>query len=306
MIASQSVNSQTGICFFKVAVTANLLKILDKVELPELSRTLTEQDARYWLDFGSIYVNGLRQSQDLILKTNDVIRLHTNPKRFSSVRPLSKQILVDHEEFLVVNKPAGLPVHPTVDNARENVKSILESELGQTLYTTHRLDVPTEGLLLLAKTKSAQALLNKIFAKKRVQKCYSAWTERALPLGRHKHFINPTLKAPREISTEFSPGWWECILDIHSVEETALGFHHKVELITGKTHQIRAQFQALGAPILGDSMYGSSLSWPDRRPLTRGETKALGLSCDSLSFQFRTELCAFRRDSAAIENSVRT
>ncbi len=249
----------------------------------------------FWLHHGCVYVDGVRRRADMPVKPSQVVRLHPQPKSYPwEKEPLKGRIVFDDPEFLALDKPAGLPVHPTLDNFLENAKYILEQELGHPIYTTHRLDVPTEGILLYAKTPEAQALLNKMFAKRRVEKIYHAITATPVPAGEHVLYINPESRVPRETSFTQVPGWWECRLEILASATWAENFCHKIRLITGKTHQIRAQLSALGAPILGDKTYGSVKSYVHER---------LALECFSLSFTFRSRTLTLTRPNSISKSS---
>lgn len=244
----------------------------------------------FLLHHGCVYVDGVRRREDLVLRETQIVRLHLQPKSYSWERsPLKNRIVFDHNEFFALDKPPGLPVHATLDNFVDNAKYILEQELGKTVYSTHRLDIPTQGLLLFAKTPSAQTLLNKMFAKRRVEKIYFAITETEVGLGEHVLWINPETRVPRETSFTPRENWWECRLEVLDVQKIEEGFCHKIRLITGKTHQIRAQLSALGAPILGDTTYGSTQSYVPER---------LALECHSLSFTYRSETLTLTRPNS--------
>lgn len=286
----KTADPKTGICFFRATQETTLLNWLDGMEVPDLSLKLTADQITKWLDFGAIYVDGKRATLNQSVFPNQLLRLHTRPKHYTLPKDrLADQIVFEHEEFLVIDKPGGLPVHPTLDNRIENVKHLLEIELRQQLFSTHRLDIPTQGLLILAKTRDAQVLINKLFAKKRVQKIYCAISDNEVTPGHYTHFLDPATRVPRIIDRQFHEGWWECRLEVLAVNQCNEGFAHQVRLITGRTHQIRAQFQDLGAPIVGDEVYGG-------RPYSK-----LLLSCESLAFRYRTSDILVQR-SASFRN----
>ncbi|HMN69691.1 MAG TPA: pseudouridine synthase [Bdellovibrionales bacterium] len=238
-----------------------------------------------WLRYGSIYVDGLRVRQDREVRQGQIVRLHTRRKNYVTTE-LRPRVVFDHEEFLVLDKPAGLPTHPTLDNYIQNAKVQLETELGQPLFVTHRLDITTEGLLILAKAKDAQALINKLFAKGRVEKLYRAEAAKDVAPGPYTHWMNPESRIPKEMSLTAVDGWWECRLEVLAVERGS----HRVRLLSGKTHQIRAQFMAVGAPLKGDAIYGSTEPWTGA---------GLGLFCEELKLRFRNPEFHFRRNPVA-------
>lgn len=154
-------------------------QVLEQVDYSPLRIGANKKQVAEWLCYGSVYVDGRRQRQDVELQPGQIVRVHTRRKQFpvaGNLR-LRERIVFDHEEFLVVDKPAGLPTHPTLDNFLDNTKVRLENELGCQLFTTHRLDVSTEGLLILAKNNRAQTIFNRAFAQRRVKKFYRSLNE---------------------------------------------------------------------------------------------------------------------------------
>jgi 23S rRNA pseudouridine1911/1915/1917 synthase len=277
----------TGIFHYQTKSKADLSDFI-------LAQGFSSEQFDHWLYRGCIYVDGVRTRTKSALSSGQVIRLHTKPKSYHwPPGALRDRIVFDDPEFLVLDKPAGLPVHATLDNYVDNAKFQLEQELGIPLYNTHRLDVPTQGLLIMAKTPDAQRVLNKTFAKRRVEKIYHAIAGGPVPIGEHILYINPESRVPREHSFTAQPGWWECRLEVQEAapltrreQENGPGTFCSIRLITGKTHQIRAQLSALGAPIVGDKTYGSSKNYVPER---------LALECYSLSFTFRSRTVALHR-----------
>lgn len=275
----KQIHLATGVCHFRVPTAQSLREFLEQADLSEL-RPEIQGDAADWLYTGAVYVDGQRVREDIPLFPNALIRLHTRRKRYVT-EPLRDRVVFQNDDFVVLDKPPGMPTHATLDNFVENAKYLLERELGVPLYTTHRLDIPTEGLLILAKTKEAQKLINRLFAQGWVEKIYYATAARDVAPGEYTHYIEPTLQAPRPIALTPAPGWWECRL---VVEEVLPAHRHRVRLLTGKTHQIRAQFAALAAPLNGDVLYGGST-----------DAQKLGLECAELAFRFHAKAFRFTR-----------
>jgi 23S rRNA pseudouridine1911/1915/1917 synthase len=227
---------------------------------------LSEDRIRELLPLGCFYLNKVRVFEDCPISQGAYLRLHLAPKRFPVNEIDWKKCLVKEEnDFLVINKPGGIPTHASVDNALENCLSQMRTVIGKDLFVTQRLDQPVSGLLLFAKTKNYQGRFNRWLSERQVEKRYLAFVDKPLPIGRFRHYMEPTERSPKKLSELEKPGWLNCELSvIRTLEGTFKGekvIVVEIDLHTGRTHQIRAQLSALGAPILGDKLYGSK----DRR-----------------------------------------
>jgi 23S rRNA pseudouridine1911/1915/1917 synthase len=238
-------------------------------------------------ELGAIYCNKTRLTSDKIIHPGDHLQIYLNPKRYP-VGDVNWQSILVHEEkeFLVINKPGGIPVHSTDDNLTENVLSQLRKVSDQELWVTHRLDTAVSGLMVLAKNQKFQAEFNELLRTRKVSKFYRALVERKPAVGLVKHYMRPDEKLPKKLELEPQPGWLECSLEILNVslwgsQDEKEFWEVEIELHTGRTHQIRAQISKIGSPILGDKLYrgrnragftkshlalnSSRLSWIDSR-----------------------------------------
>ncbi len=273
MIMKQ-VRMDTGVVHLRVPETVRLREFLLKVDLSPLPLTVTGQVIDEWLCYGSVYADGLRLREDRELVKDQILRVHTRRKTYVTQIPeLRDRIAYDHEDFLVLNKPSGLPTHATLDNYVENAAHLLSVELGRRLYVTHRLDVVTRGLLILAKTPKAQAAINKQFAKHQVEKFYRARVSGVVSPGPLTHWMDPDSRVPKILSDEPREGWWECRMEVLANDDGQLS----IQLLTGKTHQIRAQLAKIGAPINGDHIYGSKVD---------SQEGQIDLECYRLNFRW--------------------
>lgn len=221
------------------------------------------------IGLGAVYVDGERQrdleSFTAVARVGSYVRIHTNPRRYyvPSAAELKNAVVADHPDFLIVNKPARIPVHALVDNAVENLKYALSRSLGVELFTTSRLDIPTCGLMVYAKNKGFLEAYNRSVRERTTSKRYRALVrgntpDRLPPLGLWTHFMDPSIQAPKIISHEKKDRSRICELkvlrtQIFSKEVAEV----EIDLITGRTHQIRAQLAYESFPILGDRLYGS-------------------------------------------------
>jgi RluA family pseudouridine synthase len=226
----------------------------------DLARSLSP---RSLIEFGAVYLNRRRLTEDTDTNPADVLRVHPSPRRFPAGGiDWASRLVHQDDDCVVVDKPAGLPVHPTCDNARENLVRCLEIHLNESLWICHRLDIATSGLMLLAKHRSFCRKMGQWLEAREVTKRYRALVERELPLGEAEHFMAPGDRAPHLLSPVPQEGWKPCRLTVENCRPHRGQFEVQVKLGTGRHHQIRAQLAALGAPIVGDTLYGFAREVP--------------------------------------------
>ena len=122
------------------------------------------------LNLGAIYVNNHRQNTDLLIEASQAIRVHTKPRRFDCQLDWSSRVVFESSSFVVLNKPSGIPSHPSVDNKIENALTQLGLALNTTLHITHRLDTLTEGLIVYGKTNYFVKSFNQQLQDHRIEK----------------------------------------------------------------------------------------------------------------------------------------
>src|SRR5215471_18459717 len=166
---SSAMNAQGRIGHYIVHEATTLLECL--VEHAGMS----SEAAGQLVSFGAVYVDRQRANMDQGLVSGQYLRVHFEPKRYS-VSEIDWGTVVVHreEQFMVVNKPAEIPVHPTVDNRSENLLFQLGAAHGERFYITQRLDVRVGGLIVLARTQEFQRQFNGLLVKRKVKKRYQA------------------------------------------------------------------------------------------------------------------------------------
>ncbi|GAB5551734.1 MAG: RNA pseudouridine synthase [Saprospiraceae bacterium] len=181
--------------------------------------------------------------------------------------PISELVIYKNNQLLALNKPAGLGVQAdkTDDKALLNLAEIYTK--GKVLLT-HRIDRPASGVVLFAKTKGALVNLNAQFQERTIKKIYLAVVG-VLPNGEEKgelvHFLRKNGKTNKSyVAEEKQSNAKKAILSYELLESIDNYHLLRVELFTGRHHQIRAQMSAAGAPIKGDVKYGFRRNNPDR------------------------------------------
>jgi RluA family pseudouridine synthase len=186
--------------------------------------------------------------------------------------PLPDIILYEDDVLLVVNKPAGLMVEPDRNN-HSNLLHLVRQYIKETrspdeVYAQHihRLDRPVSGIVLFAVRRSVLKNLSEQFAERRVKKYYQAITEQAI--GNHEGTLEHWHRKEKKkaVLYDHEVAYAEKAI-LHYTRESFGDQHYvwTIELHTGKYHQIRAQLASIGCPIIGDAVYGSTLSYhPDQ------------------------------------------
>lgn len=183
------------------------------------------------------------------------------------------QILHEDNHIIVVNKRVGDIVQgdktgdkPLSDIVKEYIKDKYNKPGDVFLGVVHRLDRPTTGIVVFARTSKALERLNKMFSERETQKTYWAVVKNKPSKAKDKlvHFLkrnekNNTSKAHLKEVPESKIA----SLDYLIIKELDNYFVLEINLHTGRHHQIRAQLQAIGCPIKGDLKYGFDRSNPD-------------------------------------------
>lgn len=231
------------------------------------------------LKLGAIYVDNYRQEKDKWILKNSLFRVHTQPRRFKCNYDWKSLIVFENEFFLVLNKPAGIPSHPSVDNRLEDAMTQTSLAIKSPLLVTHRLDTLTSGLIVYGKTKQFVKDFNLHLMDRGVQKKYVALVESVQPLPKMvTHYMDTSRGTPKKLSEKPIEDWDICKLEILEQRKFSESVSElKINLLTGRTHQIRAQMSFLGAPIVGDVLYGSKQPFHE---------KAIALKSCEIAFPF--------------------
>ena len=238
-------------------------------KLSDNSRTAIQQ----LIEAGEVLVNGHTSKPGYSLKMGDQVSAHSPGlhDKATSITPrlLPLDIIYEDEDMLVVNKAAGMVVHPAPGHHDDTLLNalaaycpdIVKQDSGLRPGIIHRLDKETSGLIIIAKNAAVHSILAGQMNRHEIVKRYLALVEGVValdqgsidaPIGRNlrdRQKMAITAVRSKEARTHFR------VLERFN-EHTLL----LLELETGRTHQIRVHLKAIGHPIVGDPVYGSGKS----------------------------------------------
>ncbi len=231
---------------------------------PEFSRSRLKS----WLLDGVLTVDGLsprprdpvQGGESVALQVPEEVNVAAEPE------PIELDVVFEDASLLVINKPAGLVVHPGAGNSRGTLLNGL-LHYDNTLESVpragiiHRLDKDTSGLMLVARTLPAHTALVRALGEREISRYYLAVCNGVLtgggtidaPIGRHP--VDRTRMAVRDDGRE-------AVSHFIVLERFAAHTYIRVQLETGRTHQIRVHFAERRHALLGDPVYGGRLALP--------------------------------------------
>lgn len=220
-----------------------------------------------------IRVNQQPTKSSYKVNPNDVIQVMLpTPPRLNEVvpEPISLDIIYEDDSLLVVNKPAGMVVHPAYNNWRGTLVNALVHHFTQlpTLPRNegrpglvHRIDKDTSGLLVVAKTEASMTALAKQFYDHSINRIYCAlvWGEPSEDCGTIDINIGRSPKDRRVMTTFVDTAMGKhAITHYQAVRKLRYVSLLKCRLETGRTHQIRTHLRHIGHPIFNDATYGGN------------------------------------------------
>ena len=272
-------------------------------EYPELSRSRLQA----LIEQGYVLVNGCGAKPGQRLNPGDVIQftLYPQQKGLPVAEDMPLDIVYEDADVMVVNKPAGIAVHPAPGHVSHTLVNALLAhypglrDVGDAMRPgiVHRLDKDTSGLMIVAKNSPAQQYLIDQFKARQVSKMYLVLVKGTLtplqgvieaPIGR-----DPSHRKRMTVVMGGKEGRTRYCVKEYLGDCTLLEVHTE----TGRTHQIRVHLLAIGYPVVGDKVYGVKSAYLKRQFI---HAQQLGLRLPNGEFrQFTCELPADLR--AAIE-----
>lgn len=261
------------------------------------------------IDDGLVTINQKKVTKSgHIIKTDNQIDIRLPHKRnitgpMVDNADLPVNIIYEHPHFIIINKPAGLLVHPTTSTSTavtladwlaHRFHDIKQVGYADRPGIIHRLDKLTSGIMVIPRTNYSYAQFGTLFRNRTIHKTYYALVEGHPPqqgtidlfIGRNP--IERTKMAAFKTAHQPSAGKLRHAITHYEVQQyfsdTALV---KITLETGRTHQIRVHFAAIGHPVVGDVMYGAKPSELKRQAL---HAQSLSFIFDEQPFVFETAL----------------
>lgn len=227
------------------------------VAFPEYSRTRLQA----WITDGRVVVDGRAQRASSRLETGQRVVLEAvlEPVIEDSPEPIALDIVHEDADLIVLNKPAGLVVHPGAGNRSGTLVNALLHHAPALSHLpraglVHRLDKDTSGLLVVAKTTASHAALVAALARREIHREYRALVRGDIvagsrieaPIGRH-----PTVRTRMAVNPRGKPA----VTHTRVLERLGGYTFLAVTLESGRTHQIRVHLSHAGTPIVGDPVY---------------------------------------------------
>jgi len=237
----------------------------------DISRSFAER----LITEGMVKVNGGIKQKKYKVKKSDHVYIMIPKEEVPDLTPVKMDINIIYEsdQYVVIDKPAGITVHPAPGHADDTIVNAMlaefeisdENDLRPGIV--HRLDKDTSGIMLVAKNRDAREKLSAVFANREIDKRYLAvcWGKPKVnhfiinePIGRHRK--DRKKMCVREDGREAKS-------EIAVLKQSDRAFLAEIRIYTGRTHQIRVHMSHAGFPLAGDEVYGNrqSISLPISR-----------------------------------------
>jgi 23S rRNA pseudouridine1911/1915/1917 synthase len=252
--------------------------------------------AQRLIDAGLVRVDGVVRPKRFVLSGGEAVEVgEPSPEPVVDVAPAQFRIAYEDEHLFVIDKPAGVVVHPGVGHEQGTLVQALWGRVAggppERAGVVHRLDRDTSGLLLFARSERVHAALQAALRAREITREYLALVEGRPPARRGT--IDAPLGRDRRVRTRISTDTddpHEAVT--HFAVERALPSDTllRVTLETGRTHQIRAHLLAIGHPVVGDPEYGPAKKYGLCRQFLHAERLAFDHPESGASVELRAPL----------------
>lgn len=244
--------------------------------IPRLSRTRAAEIVKAC----AYRADGTRRRPSDLVREGEVVML-VRPAFREPETPQSFEILYEDELVLAVDKPPGLPMHPTATYHKNTLTFLLRERYGDPApHIAHRLDRETSGIVLCGRTLDAERALKKAFERRRVDKTYLAIVEGEMsddrgridqPLARATEGLHVLMEIVDPSEERALPAVTEYEVRGRRAGRTLVALFPE----TGRQHQLRVHLAAIGHPIVGDKLYGKDGVDPFLEYIETGMTESL-------------------------------
>lgn len=198
----------------------------------------------------NVKVNGKRTGEDILVCAGDIVEVY--------LPEIKLNIFYEDKDIVVVFKPRKIE---TINESGDSLLDALEKQKNEKYFAVHRLDRNTEGLVVFAKNEEAKNSLDMAFKNRTIHKYYLALVV-GVPATKQAELVAYLKKDEANslvlVSDKKDVGFEEIKTNYKVVKENENSAVLEVELLTGKTHQIRAHLAHIGYPIIGDEKYGNA------------------------------------------------
>jgi len=252
----------------EIAISGDLVGLRLDQALARLLPQYSRQRLQSWIEAGAVRLNGaVPRSRDRLLG-GEQVRIEAQIEAHTAVlaEALPVDVVYEDEALRVINKPAGLVVHPGAGNPGRTLQNALlgldpRLALVPRAGLIHRLDKDTSGLMVVARTLESHRLLVAALAARDIERRYAAVCLGVLtggrtvdePIGRHR-----TARTRMAVRADGR----EAVTHIRIIERFRAHTLVLAQLETGRTHQIRVHLAHIGHPVVGDPVYGARRRYP--------------------------------------------